>query len=76
MAASASEILNRACDCSAVDLTKLTRDLESALQSKSTLQGREHLFSELPVFLDPAHAAQMQALIGALERDLLRTWRA
>jgi glutathione synthase/RimK-type ligase-like ATP-grasp enzyme len=63
----ASEILNRACDCSAVDLTRLTRDLESALQSQSTLEGREHLFSELPVFLDPAHAAQMQELISAFE---------
>jgi hypothetical protein len=67
MTGSASEILNRACDCSAVDLAKLTRDLEGALQSKATLQGREHLFSELPVFLDPAHAAQMQRLIGAFE---------
>jgi hypothetical protein len=63
-----AELLNRACDCAVTDLPKLRQGIDSVLDPpRSILESHPHLFSELPVFLDPAHLAQMQGVIDAVE---------
>jgi hypothetical protein len=52
-----AERLNRDCDCSVTDLAELRRRVDTQPQ----------VFSELPVFLDPAHVAEMRRVIGAVE---------
>src|SRR5690606_10397177 len=63
-----AEMLNRGCDCAVTDLPKLRKTIESALQpAQSILETHPHLFSELPVFIDPAHVMQMRRVIDAVE---------
>lgn len=65
---SIAEVLNRACDCTVIDLPKLRQGIDSALQSQqSILESHPHLFSALPVFLDPGHVTQMQSVVDAVE---------
>ena len=54
---SVAERLNRDCDCSVTDMPKLRERVDTQSQ----------MFSELPVFLDPAHLAEMRRLIQAVE---------
>ncbi len=54
---SLAERLNRDCDCSVTDRAELRRRVDTQPQ----------VFSELPVFLDPAHVAEMRRVIGAVE---------
>lgn len=61
-----AELLNRECDCSVTDLPKLQQGIEGTLK-QPILESHSHLFSELPVFLNPAHVAQMQSVIDAVE---------
>jgi hypothetical protein len=63
-----AEMLNRGCDCAVTDLPKLRRSIESALQpAQSVVESHPHLFSDLPVFLDPMHVAEMRRVIDAVE---------
>ena len=54
--------LNLECDCAVTDLPALRRELDVELA-----ETHPHLFSETPVFLDPAHAREMQRIIVATE---------
>jgi hypothetical protein len=54
--------LNRECDCAMTDLIALRRELDADLPGT-----HPHLFSDTPVFLDPAHAAEMQRVVTAIE---------
>ena len=56
-----AEMLNRSCDCTLTDMPALQRrlDLDAATHP--------HLFSAAPVFLDPAHAREMQRIVAAIE---------
>ncbi|MGH8178706.1 MAG: hypothetical protein ACREV5_20810 [Steroidobacter sp.] len=65
---SIAEILNRECDCAVTDLSKLRQGIEGALEpAHSIVESHPHLFSEVPVFLDPAHVTKMQGVIDAIE---------
>lgn len=65
---SLAELLNRGCDCAATDLPKLRMSIEGDQgPAQSILETHPHLFSRLPVFVDPADVAQMQVVIDAVE---------
>ena len=72
-----ADMLNRGCDCAVTDLTKLRARIESALESEQSIaESHPHLFSEMPVFLDPDHVSQMRRVIGAIEATTrLSTYR-
>ena len=57
-----ADVLNRSCDCTLTDMSALQRrlDLNAATHP--------HLFSAAPVFLDPAHAGEMQLYRGGDRR--------
>lgn len=55
-ASNVAERLNRDCDCSVIDMTKLRQRV-----------AQPQFFSDLPVFLDPSHVAEMQRVIDAVE---------
>ncbi len=55
-----AETLNRDCSCSVTDLAKLRRQFATSF------------FSELPVFLDPAHAEEMRRIVDAIEATVRR----
>lgn len=62
------ETLNRECDCAVIDLDRLRRRMDDALDlSQPILESHPHLFSDLPVFLSSAHMAAMQRVIEAVE---------
>lgn len=61
-----ADLLNRGCDCAVTDLPKLRARIETA----------PHLFSEIPVFLDPAHVSQMRRIVEAIDATThLSTYR-
>jgi hypothetical protein len=63
-----ADLLNHGCDCAVTDLPKLRERLETALEpTQSILESHPHLFSEMPVFLDPAHVSQMRRIVEAVE---------
>jgi hypothetical protein len=72
-----ADLLNRGCDCAVTDLPKLRARLETALEpTQSIVESHPHLFSEMPVFLDPAHLAQMRRIIEAIDATThLSTYR-
>lgn len=74
---SVADMLNRGCDCAVTDLPKLRERLETALEpTQSIVQSHPHLFSEMPVFLDSVHVAQMRRVIDAIEATTqLSTYR-
>jgi hypothetical protein len=63
-----AQVLNRGCECSVVDVASIHERLDSILSaSQSVLLSHPHLFSEIPVFIAPAHLAEMQRAIRAIE---------
>lgn len=63
-----ADLLNRGCDCAVTDLPKLRARLETVLEpTQSIVASHPHLFSELPVFLDPAHVSQMRRIVEAID---------
>ena len=68
---SLAALLNRDCDCTCTDLHDLHRRLDADLgegaSSQSIVDTHPHLFSETPVFLDPAEAHAMQRIVEAVE---------
>jgi hypothetical protein len=54
-----AEALNRSCDCAVTDVARVRAGMDG--------ETSPNLFSELPVFLDPAHFLQMQRLIRGVE---------
>jgi hypothetical protein len=65
---SAAEVLNRACECSVVDLAKVRSRIDAVLDgAPSVIQSHPHLFSATPVFVTPQHFADMQNAIAAIE---------
>ena len=68
---SLADLLNRDCDCTCTDLQVLHRRLDADLgeveSSQSIVDTHPHLFSETPVFLDPAEALAMQRIVEAVE---------
>jgi hypothetical protein len=66
--ARAAEALNRTCSCSATDLSKLRERIDGITgTAESIVRTHPNLFSNIPVFLEPPHFAQMQASIRAVE---------
>jgi hypothetical protein len=68
MNATAAE-LNRSCDCVGTDMTTLGRELDRRLEGHDAASLRDthpHLFSDIPVFIDAAHAVEMRELIRAV----------
>jgi len=63
--------LNRECDCRVTDLPALRRRVDAALESVgragSLVETHPHLFSDIPVFLDPGHVAEMRSVVAAME---------
>jgi hypothetical protein len=63
-----ADLLNRGCDCAVTDLPKLRARLETVLEpTRSIVESHPHLFSEMPVFLDPAHASEMRRIVAAID---------
>jgi hypothetical protein len=63
-----ADLLNRDCDCAVTDLPKLQERLDTALDpAQPIVDSHPHLFSETPVFLDPANVVQMRRIIAAIE---------
>lgn len=60
---SRAEQFNRECACAGVDVAGVRRLLGASLG-----ESHAHLFSELPVFLEPAHDQAIRALVAAVER--------
>jgi len=64
--------LNRECGCRVMDLAALRRQVDAAVESAgsagSLVDTHPHLFSDVPVFLDPAHVAEMRGVVAAIER--------
>jgi len=64
--------LNRECGCRVMDLPALRRRIDAAIESAGTagtlLDTHPHLFSDVPVFLDPAHVEEMRGVVAAVER--------
>jgi len=56
---SLADALNRSCDCSFTDLAALRHRIEA---------DHPHLFSDIPVFLEEAHAAEMRRIVEAVEQ--------
>jgi hypothetical protein len=67
--AGAAETLNQTCDCSVTDLSRLQERIDRITQTgQSIVETHPNLFSNVPVFLEPHHFAQMQAVVRAVER--------
>ena len=65
---SAAEKLDRDCHCTVTDLVSLGSSLDDRLvPAESLSKTHPHLFSGTPVFLAPAHFAQMQRMVEAVE---------
>jgi hypothetical protein len=65
---SVADLLNRGCDCVVTDLPKLRERLETVLEpAQSIVESHPHLFSEMPVFVDPTHALQMRRIVEAID---------
>src|SRR5918994_6281437 len=63
-----ADMLNRGCDCAVTDLPRLRERIESVLEpGQSIIESHPHLFSEIPVFLDPQHVSQMRKVIEAID---------
>jgi hypothetical protein len=63
-----AEALNRACQCSVVDVQGIRKRIDSVLgASQSIVETHPHLFSEIPVFIAPEHLAAMRLAIEAIE---------
>lgn len=63
-----ADALNRACNCSVVDVQSIRARIDSMLgPAQSVLESHPHLFSEIPVFIAPDHLAGMQSAIAAIE---------
>jgi len=66
--ANVAATLNRDCRCSVTDLAAVRERIDDALGSgQSILQTHPHLFSDVPVFLERDHFAEMQRAIEAIE---------
>jgi hypothetical protein len=64
----AAENLNRSCQCAVVDLASVRARIDVAVGASSAIvDTHPNLFSEIPVFLAPAHLAAMQRTIEAIE---------
>jgi len=63
--------LNRSCRCMGADVpvlrTMLDRELQMLGRTESIAQSHPHLYSELPVFVAPAHAQRAQQIMRAIE---------
>lgn len=67
MARRAAE-LNRDCNCAVVDLASVRARIDGVTGAgPSILQTHPHLYSEIPVFVDAGHVADMQRAIDAIE---------
>jgi hypothetical protein len=75
--ANVAELLNRGCDCALTDLPKLRARLDTVLQPpQSVVESHPHLFSGIPVFLDPTHVSQMRRIVEAIDATTqLSTYR-
>jgi hypothetical protein len=63
-----AETLNRACNCSVVDVGSIRAHIDSVLgSSQSIVETHPHLFSEIPVFIAPEHLDAMRLAIEAIE---------
>jgi hypothetical protein len=63
-----AEALNRSCDCAVTDLKRIRALIDGLSESpQPILETHPNLFSEIPVFLDPGHGAEMRRLIEAVE---------
>ena len=63
-----AEKLNRECDCAVTDLAHLRQRIDDTLgTAPSIVQTHPHLFSEIPVFLDPSHVAEMRKVVEAVD---------
>lgn len=63
----AAQKLNRNCDCAVTDLAHLRQGIDNTLGSGlSIVETHPHLFSEIPVFLDPSHASKMREVVEAV----------
>ena len=66
---STAETLNRTCSCSATDLARLRDRIDRVTGNpQSIVQTHPNLFTNIPVFLDQTHFAQMRQAIRAIER--------
>jgi hypothetical protein len=63
----AAETLNRDCQCTVTDMPGLRRRIDQVTGS-SIAQTHPHLFSDMPVFIEPRHFADMRRSIRAIER--------
>jgi hypothetical protein len=63
-----ADLLNRGCDCAVTDLPRLRQRLETVLKpARPIVESHPHAFSDIPVFLDSAHASQMRRIVEAIE---------
>jgi hypothetical protein len=62
-----AETLNRDCKCSVVDLADIRGRIDAVLGAAPIVETHPHLFSEIPVFIEREHFAQMQRAIEAIE---------
>jgi len=66
--ANTAEALNNTCSCSATDVSRLQERIDRVTQgSQSIVETHPNLFSNIPVFLEPHHFAQMQAVIRGVD---------
>jgi len=65
---STADVLNRACDCSVVDLPRVRRRIDAVLEApQSIVESHPHLFSAIPVFIAREHLALMERAVRAIE---------
>jgi hypothetical protein len=63
-----AEALNNTCGCSATDVSRLQERIDHITRgSRSIVETHPNLFSNIPVFLEPHHVAQMQAVIRGVD---------
>jgi len=66
--ATTAEALNNTCSCAATDVSRLQECIDHITQgSQSIVETHPNLFSNIPVFLEPHHFAEMQAVIRGVD---------